>query len=331
MQFPTVSQRIVIGHSILDGASLGELAARHWRIDAPRCTELLQHGQNDWYRLETTNRCYAIRVLKSGLRTPQQLLEEILWTQALHQDGIACACALSTNDGLAGVTLDAPEGPRMVCLHAWIEGRTLNSSLSSADAREAGQLLARIHLSSAQLPLDARRHRLAEKLNRTAPALDRALIDDRQKQMVAATRLAIATALAEEQQLPQGSLHGDMHFGNLRRAVSGQLYPMDFDDCGRGALCVDLTPFLWRNRSENIDPTVAASFLEGYAALRRITAAEREALPALLAARALYLAGVLARDRNVLGSVPGFDKPWQHYLDLAEACLRTERPAETRG
>ena len=96
-------------------------------------------------------------------------------------------------------------------------------------------------------------------------------------------------------------------------------------------MCVDLTPFIWRSRSEGLDPSLDRAFLDSYQALRPLSAPEQQALPALLAARALYLAGVLARDRNILGKVPGFDRPWQHYLQLAAGFLSPGIAPGVRG
>jgi Ser/Thr protein kinase RdoA (MazF antagonist) len=121
--------------------------------------------------------------------------------------------------------------------------------------------------------------------------------------------------------LPQGSLHGDLHFGNLRRDPLGRLWLLDFDDCGHGALCVDLTPFRWRNRCESLPAALDDAFEAGYASRRALGAAERAALPGLHVARSLYLAGVFARDRDILGRVPGFDRPFGHYLGLIREAL----------
>ncbi len=329
--FICASEIVAVGHSILQAASLGALVARNWALEPPQQVELLQHGQNDWYRLRTANKLHAIRALKSGLRTPAQLREEIDWSAALAAAGLATPAAMRTRHGAIGLEISAPEGPRMICVYPWIEGRTLGPNLEVEDARAAGQLLAAIHSSSAGLPATARRHSLGEKLARTATALDAALGDAQERSMVAAVRCGIAAVLQQEPGLPAGSLHGDLHFGNLRRGVNGMLYALDFDDCGRGALCVDLTPFIWRSRSEDLDRSLDHAFLDGYQSLRPLSAREQQALPALLAARALYLASVLARDRNILGKVPGFDHPWQHYLQLAAGFLRPDTTPGARG
>ena len=328
--FARASQPVAVGHSILDAASLGAAIAAHWPVEPLRRIELLQHGQNDWYRLVTANRCYAVRVLKSGVRTPDQLRAELTWTRSLASAGIPTPAALSTTAGGSGIEIAAPEGDRLVCVYPWVEGWTLGRDLSLDDARAAGRLLASIHLSEPGLPAASRRHSLRDKLAQTTVALDTALVDDHERDLIVQLRAAIAAALSAEASLPAGSLHGDLHFGNLRRDSGGALQILDFDDCGLGALSVDLTPFLWRNRSEGLDPALDLAFLASYEQFRVLTAAERELLPPLLAARALYLAGVLARDRNKLGSVPGFDQPWPHYLQLAEDFLSFDIAPDVR-
>lgn len=323
-----IDSSIAVAHSILDADSLAAIVPQYWDSGAPLSAQLVQHGQNDWYRCQTAENQYAIRVLKNGSRSAMQLRDELQWVSSLAAQGLPVCPALRTRDGAAGLELAAPEGPRLVCLYPWLDGATLDRRITAAQAHAAGLLLAQIHGCATPVPL-TRRHSLADKLSATAPALESALGSQDERQRVTVARRVAAPALKAESRLPQGSLHGDLHFGNLRQLVDGRLIAMDFDDCGFGALSTDLTAFIWRRRCESLDAELDTAFLRGYETLRPLSAPERQALPGLLAARALYLAGVLARDRNLLGSVPGFDKPWLHYLQLAEE-FAANASAQTR-
>lgn len=329
--FASVAVRVPPAHSILAADALAAIASSHWSIEPIQRASLIQHGQNDWYCLEGSHSRYALRVLKTGARDATSLAQELAWTRALAAAGLRCVGALPTRTGAEGIELAAPEGERLSCLYPWLAGRTLDTDLTAAQSRAAGELLAQIHRATPQLTTSARRHSLTEKLAGTAARLDEHLTDNAERAIVAAARDYIAPVLARESSLPQGSLHGDLHFGNLRVDDDQRLHALDFDDCGRGALCADLTPFLWRNRNEGLPIDLDLEFVNGYAAIRSLTADEVAALPALLAARALYIASVFIRDRNKLGRVPGFDKPWPHYLALIDQILRSDRAQYVRG
>jgi hypothetical protein len=53
--FARSAQPVTIAHSILDAPSLSAAISAHWPIEPPQQVELLQHGQNDWYLLQTAN------------------------------------------------------------------------------------------------------------------------------------------------------------------------------------------------------------------------------------------------------------------------------------
>ncbi|MCS6947549.1 MAG: phosphotransferase, partial [Steroidobacteraceae bacterium] len=250
-----------------------------------------------------------------------ELLDELQWVAALHAEDLPVSEWLPTRSGACGCIVQAPEGDRFACLYRWIPGRTLAAPLTPLDAHAAGELAARLHLAVAQLPPHARQHSLAAKLERTAAALDAALESAAERALLAAARAQLRELPALERSLPQGSLHGDLHFGNLRRGDDARLYLLDFDDCGRGALAIELVAFDWRCDCEGLPPELKRRFRGGYESLRPLSAAEQSALPVLALARAVYLAGVLARDRDILGRVPGFERPWAHYVGLIERCL----------
>ena len=321
-QAQAAPEQVAIAHSIFSAPALAAWAAQRWNIGAIEHAQLLQHGQNDWYEVRNGNQQFALRVLKSGARSSGQLTAELDWAAGLSQSGLAVSQALPARDGNRIAALDSPEGPRLVCLYSWISGATLTKDHTSSDARDAGRLLAAVHLAGCQLPASCRQHSLVDKLRLTASQLDLALANADERALIATARTACAAALSDESSLPQASLHGDAHFGNYRRQLNGQLALLDFDDCGHGALVADLTAYGWRNRCEQLPQNLAAAFLAGYQSIRKLTTMELAMLPALSLARAIYLAGVLARDRDVLGKVPGFDRPWGHYLGIIATQLK---------
>jgi Ser/Thr protein kinase RdoA (MazF antagonist) len=316
-----------VAHSILDAPPLGRWVAERYGLPNAVHAQLLSHGQNDWYRLESSAGRWALRVVKAHARSAAQLREELQWLAALGAD-FPVARPLTDLRGETLQSLQSPEGLRHAALYPWIDGVTLDRSLGESDASEAGRLLARLHGHPAQLASPGRRHDLEHKLSATGQMLDAALSGLAERARIREAREVAGRALRSGVALPHASLHGDLHFGNLRRDDRGRLWLLDFDDCGRGPLCADLTAFAWRLRCEQLPEPLEAAFLSGYESERALSDTERRLLPGFHVARALYLAGVLARDRDRLGSVPGFDRPWPHYLALVDRAVADARSCD---
>ncbi len=176
-------------------------------------------------------------------------------------------------------------------LFPWVEGRTLaRHELSPRHARAAGQALAGLHLAGADFPDRSPGRYEPDEIQRRFDRVAREAADDqavRDALVVLGPELA---ALSRERSLaaaslPMGVIHGDLFVDNVLFGSSGTLASLiDFEQASWGRLVYDLAvAFLaFGFGRDDFHADNARAFLDGYAAKRTPTAAERASFPAEL-------------------------------------------------
>lgn len=310
-------------HSILDPAALAGELSRRFRTRIVSC-QLVSRGSNDIYRARSADASFAVRVVRAGWRTESELGYELGLVRFVHARGIHVAEPLGDADGRLFFSLPAPEGERPVIVFRWLDGAVLRPPFSAEMAARVGEVVAKIHESGREFaPAFAKRVDTLGKIRGHGDALQRLFF--RQDRVLGL--LASATDWLEERvaalppSLPRAHVHGDAHFGNVLVANTGELYLLDFDECGEDLAVKDLLPFIWRNEVEGLAADLNAGFVAGYERVRPLETGEKAALPLLLAVRHLYLLATLAGTVNRMGPVPGFDARESHYVGLLEARL----------
>ncbi len=310
-------------HSILDAQALAAAVAERYGLDGLSC-QLISRGSNDIYRLRTNRDDYAVRVLRAGWRSKEDLGYELGWVGFLAERGLPVPSIVEQLDGSVSFAVNAPEGTRPVVVSRWLSGSILQPPFTAETAARIGALVAELHTisrdfhSTHRRPIDT-----AAKILRNREPLVR-LLAHRPADADYFDRCLdwIDAAVSElPLDLPRGHTHGDVHFGNVLVRDDGGLALLDFDDCGEDLAIKDLPPFLWRNQVEGLNADLNEAFVSGYSDRRPLTEAERGALPTLVAARHLYLLSSYAANINRMGPVPGFDANLDLYLDLAKKHL----------
>jgi len=141
-------------------------------------------------------------------------------------------------------------------------------------------------------------HRTASRYPETLPSLDRLgviraaiLVADASSSLASWSEVARAFLgeteerwTAEELQLPSKPIHHDFHAGNLLATAGVLTDVIDFDEVQRAPFIIDIARALHYFAREALDfrlpPALAASFLHGYEAIRRLETGERAALDA---------------------------------------------------
>ena len=252
-------------------------------------------GTNDTYAAETEDgRGLMLRVAPTGWRTPSDLAWELALVQHLARKGIAVAEPVPRADGALFFTLPAPEGPRLAALFGRVPGREVGPA--PEECRLLGEVSARLHLASAGFQAPAPRfaldlsHLLEEPLAHVGPFLARRPEDLDYVEEVAKEVRARVLALAEG--LAWGSCHGDLQGANAFLGEDGTVCLFDFDCGGKGWWAYDLAVFRWIVERFRWPKGCWDAFLAGYDSHRPLTQAEREAIPWLVQAREIWLAGM---------------------------------------
>lgn len=209
-----------------------------------------------------------------------------------------------------------------VSLFPWLPGRTLSRmDITATHARQAGAALGQLHLAGAAFP-DHREgryvpveidRRLARVAAEPATAADPLLTD-----AVARLRPELAR-LAHERRadLPTGLIHGDLFVDNVLFDGDQLVALLDFEQASWGRLSYDLavTVLAFGFGRDDFRRDVVAALLEGYAAERPLTAAERDGFGPELRFAACRFAVTRITDvylKRSAGAAPG--KDFRRYL-----------------
>jgi homoserine kinase type II len=167
-------------------------------------------------------------------------------------------------------------------LFPWLEGEILCFRRVSAEAcRRVGAALARVHLASDRLPeLGPGRFGPADMLAR----LEGVERETTRAELVADVRRARELyerfVPARDPSLPSGVVHGDLFRDNVLWKDGEILALLDFESAFHGPfvydLCVTLAAWCY---GDAFEVAHARAMVEGYTALRPLTAAERAAVP----------------------------------------------------
>jgi homoserine kinase type II len=212
-----------------------------------------------------------------------------------------------------------------VSLFPWVPGRTLGrADIGPGHARETGRALARLHLAGADYG-DHRpgRYEPDEIERRLETIASRAGADPVLAGAVAVLRPALARLGRERRpDLPLGLIHGDLFIDNVLYADGGALTALlDFEQASWGRLGYDVavSVLAFGYGRDDFRPEVTRAFIEGYAAARAPSPAERTGFGAELEFAACRFAVTRITDvylRRGGGAPSG--KDFRRYLQRLE-------------
>jgi Ser/Thr protein kinase RdoA (MazF antagonist) len=265
---------------------------------SPEATaELCNVSENHTYRVEDPgNGIFALRVHRPGYRTARQIECELVWVDALREDGAVDTC----------VPVPAPGGERVVgvgthnvVLWEWLPGAEPDPEGDEVvdGFRTLGAVSARMHAHARAWTLPAgfdRPHwdfehtlgagghwgRWQDGLGMGAEEL--ALLD----------RLAetIESRLRAYGQSPEryGLIHADIRLANLL-VDDGHVRVIDFDDCGFAWFMYDFATTVSFMEEHPRVPELREAWLEGYRSVAPLDAADEAELETFVMLRRLLL------------------------------------------
>jgi homoserine kinase type II len=208
----------------------------------------------------------------------------------------------------------------LVSLFPWSEGRTLSrADMTPALARQSGTALGQLHRAGESFSDHrAGRYEPAEIERRLAYVEATAAPDPAVAAAVAVLRPRLAALGGERRaELPLGLIHGDLFIDNVLYDGPRLAALLDFEQAswGRWAYDVAVTLLAFAFGRDDFRADVVRALLEGYAAERPSTAAERAGFGAELRFAACRFAVTRITDvhlKRAAGGAPG--KDFQRYL-----------------
>lgn len=274
-----------------------------------RQIKLASHSENVVLKVETPDRSYALRMHRPGYNTRDELNAEVLWEQALNQDGIVTPAHVATHKGDYYTRLTLGNESFDVGLIEWFPGELLSERIQTADDDAAvayfadlGVLLGRLHEHTASWqppPPFKRRKWDADGLVGLDPlwgqfwTSDALTASEQQLCFDVRTRLHAALSKFSMDRQSYGLIHADLHPRNvLIDGPAGEhtLSAIDFDDCGYSFYAYDIAVALSEFQDHPLADQLRAALLSGYASVRALPGLENQ-LPMLLLARQLIIIG----------------------------------------
>ena len=295
--------RIPVVSSVFDEAALATWLAAEFDLGEPLRCRLAARSMNDTFRVTTARGELFLRVTPRGWRTRDEIVAELAFILALHEQGVSVASPVPRRDDAMISTLEAPEGERLAVLFAAVPGFEV-PDFSIDQSRAYGRLAAQLHDVADAMPEPLARPEIGVE-----SLLDVPLAAIRETFGSDAVDVGDLEAVASRvraalERLPRtgptfGMCHGDLHPGNVRFGASGAPALFDFDLAGRGWRIYDLTVFLWNAFGERRPRRWRESrwrgFLSGYQDVRSLHADALAAVPLFLVAREIWLLGADCR------------------------------------
>ena len=269
---------------------------------------------NSNFELVTSRGRYFLRVNEG--KAEADVAWESRLVATLAAAGVATPTPLLARDGMPYV----PFATKFVSLFPWREGHHV-VTVTPAHATTFGRALAELHVAALALPTEWRRASIYAHdhlVARFESFADRADLADavallRQELAVAAGAAAIRARATH------GIIHGDLFRDNVLWQDDQITAILDFEQASGGSLAYDLAVCIndWCFMTEP-QPALAQALLAGYAQVRPLTAADRDALPYEIRAAAARF--TITRITDVyLASVDNPEKDFRAFLSRVEA------------
>jgi homoserine kinase type II len=221
-----------------------------------------------------------------------------------------------------------------ISMFPWVGGRVLaRAQVEPPHARQAGAALARLHQAGDDYP-DRRPGRYEpDEIARRFATIELVAAGD--PDLVAAVgelRPALARLQATRTpELPRGLIHGDLFIDNVLFSEGSLTALLDFEQASWGRLAYDLavSVLAFGFGGDDFRPDITRAFLDGYAGVRPLTAAEREGFADELRFAACRFAVTRITDvylRRDAGAPPG--KDFRRYLQRLRALERQFRDGD---
>ena len=284
--------------------ALAVQAAKHWGGAGPLPPRLIAKRENTVFEVELPEAARAaLRLHRVGYQSDAAIGSELWLVSELALRGVPVPLPLATRDGRLVADLGGGQRASVVL---WAEGEAIGQArvpLAQSPAEQVriyhglGGLLAALHRAADALelsPMFSRPDWGTEGLLGDAPFWGRfwdhpGLAAD-ERQVMLAARDWCRERLAGFSHGDQGIIHADVLRENV--LVDGDaLTLIDFDDCGTGFRLYDLGTALSHSLLEPHLAAIAAALIDGYAALRPLTAEARAMVPVFTLLRTLASVG----------------------------------------
>lgn len=274
-----------VTESTISAKDLGQFLREKYDLSERTNCKLFRTGMNHLYFVVDGDKKFAFRIYTFNWRSKIDIAEELrlLIYLKLHDASISYPITDKQNELIQEI--NAPEGKRYGVLFSFASG-TKTARFTTQASYSIGQELAKIHKSTENFRLNRISYNskvlLSDSFDRT-----KAFFNNSSDEMKFLGQLTNFLQKEFEQvdihKIRQGAVHLDVWFDNLHFNGENEVILYDFDFCGNGWLCYDISYFLFQlystHQSDSEYEAKAENFLNGYETIIRITDEEKRILP----------------------------------------------------
>ncbi|MET3925700.1 phosphotransferase [Devosia sp. 2618] len=284
------------------------------------CVRLINHSENLIFRIDTpVLGSFVLRVHRPGYQSRASIESELAWLMALRRDTtLPISEPIIGRDGALLQSFETPHGERLAVLFRFAPGQEPSPHSDLDDLfRTLGGYAAELHDHvSAWTPPERFERQVWQAASildpdglwgdwRIAPGVENShrLVLEELSDALRGQLKAYGTEADR-----YGLIHADMRLGNL--LVDGDRVTLiDFDDCGFCWFMFDFAAAISFHETHAAVPALRAAWLEGYLAIRPLSAEDIAAMDAMVMLRRMaLLAWIGSHAETVLAQqhTPGF-------------------------
>lgn len=282
--------------STLSAVHLGQFLQEKYALSEKTNCKLFRTGMNHLYLVTDGEAKFVLRIYTFNWRTKLDVVEELRLLLHLKQNNAPIAYPIADVQNELIQEFNAPEGKRYGVLFSFARGSKV-ANFSADTSYLIGQALAKIHASTERFKLSRVTYNtevlLTESIARTKLFFIQPSGEIRFLERTVSF-LQDEFEKVERDKIRHGAVHLDVWFDNMHFSEGNEVTLFDFDFCGNGWLCFDISYFLFQLYNTNQNDTdfknKSECFLEGYETVTRISDEERRILPFVcLAIMTFYL------------------------------------------
>lgn len=283
-------------NSTLSPNELGKLIQQKYGLSDKTECSIFRIAMNHLYIVYDGENKYVFRVYTHNWRTKLEIEEELRLLLHLKEADRQVAFPLADKSNQYIQEIEAPEGTRFGVLFSYAKG-TKTARFSPQTSFLIGQALAKVHQSTENFELTRISYNTQNLL--VNPILRiKQFFNKNNSEVIFLEKLSAFLTLKiqdiDKPKMRYGSVHLDVWFDNLHIDNEKEITFFDFDFCGNGYLCFDISYFLFQLLATNLNEAEyqekAESFLKGYETVTVIDSEEKRFLPyACLAIMVYYI------------------------------------------
>ena len=291
-----MTKEFPVTNSTLSANKLGDVIQQKYNLSKNTECKLFKTGMNHVYMVSDGNEKYVFRVYTFDWRTKTEIAEELRLLIHLNENNTPVSFPIADNLNEYIQEFNAPEGKRYGVLFSFADGAK-SARFTAETSFSIGQALAKIHKSTENYTLNRitydNKVLLIDSVKRTREFFKKEN-DEITFLEKMANFLQNEFNNVKKEQIRFGAVHLDVWFDNLHFNQENKVTIFDFDFCGNGQLCLDISYFLFQLFSTNLNEEEyrikADNFLKGYETITEISDEEKRIVPfACLAIMTYYI------------------------------------------